>query len=246
MMLNLLRHIVLRVVENTPVQYFALSVYFKALSMYYGVKFVRKGSIISLSKNDNIILIKCGVQDFGATGIVVRDFKNFIESVYSDENGVINFTEPKFHKLKNGETFYFHDICEPLSTSEIYLNLAKKVPSLRNIIDLGAYCGTQTIDYSNLLGNQGKVVAIEPDTDSFNSLIKNIDRNSVHNNIFCLKKAAYSHNGFILFTNTGGMASSVAREDSDQEGCIKVECLTLEAIIKETINLFKHSEDAEV
>ena len=49
------------------------------------------------------------------------------------------------------------------------------------IVDAGAHIGTFTLLASKMVGNQGKVIAIEPERNSFGQLTKNLELNKIKN-----------------------------------------------------------------
>lgn len=233
-----IRHLVLQKLRNNP---YLLSkilfIYFYILSLINGIKLYRINNKIFLSKNNRkIILSASKSSDFGATGIVVRDYNNFFNSIVPINN-VIDFSTPKFHEMTNGQKYFFHDICEPLTTTKIYVDMANLKGRGEVVLDLGAYCGTQTVDFSTSVGKNGKVIAFEPDETSFSSLKKNITL-AKYQNIKCHKMAVYSHDGVIKFETTGGMASSVVPENEKVDEFDKinssvqdeVKCITLDSI----------------
>lgn len=217
-----------------------LFVYFFLLSLKNGIFLKRnKNKIYLTKKNKTIIIAASDISDFGATGIVVRDYNNFFNSIVSCDN-IIDFSIPKYHEMTNGRKYFFHDICEPLTTTSIYIEMAKLRGQGEVVLDLGAYCGTQTVDFSFAVGKLGKVIAFEPDDITFSSLEKNIALGT-YGNIQIHKMAVYSYDGVIEFKTTGGMASSVIGnvEQSQQEGMHRkklsskeVKCITLDSIAK--------------
>jgi FkbM family methyltransferase len=70
------------------------------------------------------------------------------------------------------------------------------------IIDCGSHIGKYTIPFSKAVGHTGKVIAIEPNVENYNTLVGNIKRNKC-TNVVTFNAAVYSHNGDIfLFDST--------------------------------------------
>jgi FkbM family methyltransferase len=231
--------IVNRLRSNKKILDFSLFVYFFLLALRNNILLTRKMNKIYLRKKGLTIIINSNSGDFGATGIVVRDYDNFFNSIVVN-NGIIDFSTPSYQLMTNGSKYFFHDICEPLTTTKIYLDVANLTGQGEIVLDLGAYCGTQTVDYSFAVGAAGKVIAFEPDNTSYSSLQENI-KNATNSNIVIYKKAVYSHDGVIKFRTTGGMASSVVKEDDNNqykendEFVIlnqEVQCITLDTIAR--------------
>lgn len=64
----------------------------------------------------------------------------------------------------------------------------------RNILEIGAHCGTSTIVYSSFLNNNCKIYAYEPQKNMYDLLVKNINQNNLQNKVipnnlgvFCYK-----------------------------------------------------------
>lgn len=76
-----------------------------------------------------------------------------------------------YYKLSNG------DIYEPKETE-----MVKKIVKKGDIVvDVGAHVGYFTILFGKIVGNRGRVYAIEPDLDNYNLLLKNIKENKLNN-----------------------------------------------------------------
>jgi FkbM family methyltransferase len=215
----------------------ATKVWFYLLSLKSQVNIKYYRNHILVRKKDKVVKISNADNGFGSLGIVVRDFDDFFRSVIPEKNNddfVIDFTTPKFHNLTNGDSFFFHDICEPLSVVDIYIKKANvKLGDV--VIDIGGYCGTQTVFYSRLVGENGKVIVFEPDEKSYASLMKNIEFHNCRN-VIVKKMGVYSMDGELAFQNTGSMGSSVSL-DSDSSS-FKIKVCTLETIARE-LNLEK-------
>ncbi|MCS7109719.1 MAG: FkbM family methyltransferase [Candidatus Micrarchaeota archaeon] len=69
-------------------------------------------------------------------------------------------------------------------------------------IDVGAYKGFYSLIASELVGEDGKVLAFEPNYKSFEILVKNIKLNSI-SNIIALNIALSDFDGRASFVNAG-------------------------------------------
>ncbi|MCB1924157.1 MAG: FkbM family methyltransferase [Gammaproteobacteria bacterium] len=82
--------------------------------------------------------------------------------------------------------------------SEFEVALFRQVCGASDIIvDVGAYIGTHTLAMSALVGNSGRVFALEPQRVVFQTLCANMALNSVVN-VECLQVAASAENGRLL------------------------------------------------
>lgn len=227
-----IRNFVKKIADKFNLTIYLLKIYFKILAFKYGCNVIYEDKYVIIKKNKNFIKIKRKKNDLGLIGLVVRDFDNFYNSVESEMN-LVDFTIPKYHKLKTtGQIFFFHDICEPLSVTDIYIKKANLNGSGEVVIDIGCYCGTQTVFYSELVGENGLVLGFEPDNESFNSLSLNISQSKFSKNIIIQKVGIYNFDGKISFSGNGSMASKIEScENENQQNQIEVK--KLDTIAKE-------------
>ncbi|TAL58745.1 MAG: FkbM family methyltransferase [Bacteroidetes bacterium] len=68
-------------------------------------------------------------------------------------------------------------------------------------MDVGAHIGKYSVCIGKMLGEKGKVIALEPETFNFELLKQNVKLNKL-DNILCLQKAVYSHKTKIPFYTT--------------------------------------------
>ena len=76
------------------------------------------------------------------------------------------------------------------------------------VLDIGAYLGTHTVAFSQLVGETGKVISFEPQTDIFTLLEKTITENNIIN-IELHNKAVYNTIKKIQFSNTNNGKASI-------------------------------------
>ncbi|HEU4822679.1 MAG TPA: FkbM family methyltransferase [Nitrososphaeraceae archaeon] len=121
-------------------------------------------------------------------GINFRDFLyRSVEFLRLDNSLLVVFSSPKYgyqfysritRKVNN---FLVHDMYTSMVTheDEIVEQFSPKIGDI--VIDVGAAFGFYTILASKRVGQQGKVVAIEPQPDSFEMLNRNIRLNKLAN-----------------------------------------------------------------
>ena len=223
-----IRDIILKISNIFHLTNYLFKIWFMFLGLKNGIIIKFHSNYLLLRKKGKEIKIKKGKNDFGSIGIVLRDFENFYSTIVLDNNqNIIDFSIPKFHKVATGHNFFFHDICEPIATTNIYIEKANLKKNGEVVLDLGSYCGTQTVYYSEAVGPNGLVIAFEPDNDSFNSLQLNV-KQSVYKNIIIENKGVYSYNGVVSFTNTGGMASSISNDIN--QNSVNIDVVTLDSV----------------
>lgn len=81
------------------------------------------------------------------------------------------------------------------------LKLKKYIPTNRNILEIGAHCGTSSIVYSSYISNENQLFAYEPQHCMYQLLVQNIQQNNLQNKIvpfnsgvFCFKGQANMNN----------------------------------------------------
>ena len=146
-------------------------------------------------------------------------------------NETINFSSISQHKLKNYDAFqpYYPSIADP------YEDLCKQDQNLNcqfgeNVFDVGSYVGLSTIYFSEKVGESGKVISIEPNTNNFICLDKNTEiYNSMFNtqNIETLKAAVWNESGFIDFTCDRNLGLSPVKIVGNKYAKSKIQSLTL-------------------
>lgn len=82
------------------------------------------------------------------------------------------------------------------------------------VIDGGAYQGVFTLVASKLVGDEGKVIALEPDTETFQKLLSNIELNNI-TNVIPVKKGLWSKKSVLKFSNTHKDDASLFFDEND-------------------------------
>ena len=134
---------------------------------------------------------------------------------------------------------------EPLTTT-----LFKKIlqPGMK-VIDVGANIGYFTLLASTLVGQKGKVWAIEPEPNNFKNLVENVQLNQFHSpkasfqNIITIKKAISDHNGTakLYVSKEESGEHSLLQGRPHIKNTIDVQLTTLDNLLPPpaTINLLK-------
>ena len=77
------------------------------------------------------------------------------------------------------------------------------------VLDIGAYLGTHSVAFSQLVGETGKVISFEPQTDIFTLLEKTITENNI-TNVELHNNAVYNSIKKIQFSNTNNGKASIS------------------------------------
>ncbi len=152
-------------------------------------------------------------------------------------NETINFSSISQHKLKNYDVFqpYYPSIADP------YEDLCKQNQNLNcqdgeNVLDVGAYAGISSVYFSKKVGKNGKVISIEPNTNNFECLNKNIEiykSVSSLDNISIIKAAVWSESGFVDFASDRNLGLSPVKIVGNKYSISKVQAYTLSQIANE-------------
>ena len=77
------------------------------------------------------------------------------------------------------------------------------------VLDIGAYLGTHSVAFSQLVGDSGQVISFEPQEQIFNLLSKTIESNNI-TNVELHNKAVYDKNTKVMFSNTNNGKASIS------------------------------------
>lgn len=75
------------------------------------------------------------------------------------------------------------------------MKMKQYIPSNRNIIEIGAHCGTSTIVYSSFLTPENKIFAYEPQYGMYLLLAHNIEQNNLQNKIKPFHQGVFCYKG---------------------------------------------------
>lgn len=148
------------------------------------------------------------------------------EVTLSNENGI-------FYCGKNILTVYIADQAYQQEFNP-YMMLTEGV-----FVDVGAHIGKYSIELARRLKNSGRVIAIEPEKNNFEMLIRNTALNNL-GNITCINKCAYSEKGTLNFYTSGqeGEGEHSLIQQSGLTGIQATEADTLDNIFSE-LNISK-------
>jgi FkbM family methyltransferase len=75
------------------------------------------------------------------------------------------------------------------------LKLKEYIDPDKNILEIGAHCGTSSILYSTFLNNNKKLYAYEPQKNMYNLLVRNINQNNLQHKIIPNNLGVFCYNG---------------------------------------------------
>lgn len=103
-----------------------------------------------------------------------------------------------------------------------------------NIIEAGAYIGHKAMRFADELGPQGRVIAVEIDESNCQIMRRNIEVNSLQDQIIAVNAGLWSSAGHFVSISNNYQRNSLAQVDKiDGNRTREVECTTLDALIEE-------------
>ena len=133
--------------------------------------------------------------------------------------------ETKFGKvtLYKNETYIGHEFQHGRYwDEETLLQLKKYIGPTKNVLEIGAHCGTSTLVYSTFL-TTGKVYAFEPQKKLYNLLTLNVEQNNLSDKIKIFNSALFCYSGEISMNEIdiegGGEVVSKRYEEESHLPC---------------------------
>jgi FkbM family methyltransferase len=115
------------------------------------------------------------------------------------------------------------EIYEP----EVWQLLMSNVRSGDIIADVGAYVGLYTVALAQRIGDNGKVIAFEPDPGNFAALSEHVQLNDVGSRVKVVQAAVGAKDGQVPFHANSSSQSGFCTEHS-QNKSTQVDCMTLD------------------
>lgn len=91
------------------------------------------------------------------------------------------------------------------------LLLKEYIDPSKNILEIGAHCGTSTLVYLSFLNPEQKIYAYEPQKELFELLKRNIEQNNLQDRIIAINKAVFcfSGNGYMNDVDLDGGGGNI-------------------------------------
>ena len=135
----------------------------------------------------------------------------------------------KFYLHRHSDFSAFYQVFVEIS----YPNLMNKITKGDTVIDAGANIGIFTVISSILVGNNGRVIAIEPDPENLIGLKKNIELNKLKN-VVIINKALYKESDKKIKFYQNGVISRIITDDINTDSAyIDVETITFDDLISQ-------------
>lgn len=128
------------------------------------------------------------------------------------------------------QRYPLNQILLEIYTCRSYEREQKLLPGMV-VVDVGASIGIFTIHAATEVGPTGKVIAIEPDPTSFNSLIENLQANNI-TNVIAIQKAAWNINGALsLYMSPVWVGNTLMPDLSTSPNVVTVETTRIDDIL---------------
>ena len=146
------------------------------------------------------------------------------------------------NKVKIGKYFLFLNPYDPVVSGAIFFNVYEKSESHfiksicyegMNILDIGANIGYYTALFSQLAGERGSVIAIEPDLESYKYLSKSINSFNYKNVLSFRLAASDIKQKLPLFISKENRGDNRLYSTNQKRNSIMVDCLTVDELLEE-------------
>ena len=146
------------------------------------------------------------------------------------------------NKVKIGKYFLFLNPYDPVVSGAIFFNIYEKreshfIKSIcyegMNILDIGANIGYYTALFSQLAGDRGSVIAIEPDLESYKYLSKSINSFNYKNVLSFRLAASDIKQKLPLFISKENRGDNRLYSTNQKRNSIMVDCITVDELLEE-------------
>jgi FkbM family methyltransferase len=145
---------------------------------------------------------------------IINSFDYYFDSVRPlkvNDTELVDYSTPRYHDVNGFDLMpvFFPSFSEPITTTQQYLAFANLKPGYV-VMDLGAYSGLTSIIFKELVGNVGKVVAMDADKKNLDAIRRNFTlyKRLTGNDIEIKFGAIWNHCNGLSFSSEGNMGSS--------------------------------------
>jgi len=212
----------------------ALKYIYILLSFFYKFKLEFKNNKIFIIKDNFKIIIR--EKNIFYLLDIFQNYNSIADSYILDQRE-LDFSSPNSYLLKGSdEKFLVSNYSESYSYyEEVYLSKFK-IKKKDIVVDIGAFNGIVSIIFAKLVGDQGKVYSVEPDSLNHSCAIENFNNfeEKYGYSPVLIKKAMWDiPNIDIDFTEEGAMGSSASFYLGENRGTkIKVGTETMTSLVE--------------
>ena len=161
-------------------------------------------------------VIRVSSRHLAYLGDIAGSFEQFFNEVepFTEEGfQVVDYSQPRLHRYRDsGLEFEFSSFAEEVGALNDYFRWHTPAPG-DTVFDAGAYCGASVYHLAQLVGQNGKVVAFEPDPLNYSILERNISRHGL-TNVVTVQSALADRSGDMKFFAEGALGSTIAEHSS--------------------------------
>jgi FkbM family methyltransferase len=161
-------------------------------------------------------IIRISLKHLIYAGDIISSFEYYFRAVKPqsfNQHEIIDYSTTRFHNVIGFDLMpvVFSSFCEPLLTTNQYLDFANLKPG-NTVFDLGAYSGLTSIVFKEIVGNLGKVIAVDADSENMKTIVENtkLYKSITGNSIDIIFGALWNHCNGLSFSTEGNMGSSAS------------------------------------
>lgn len=136
---------------------------------------------------------------------------NAVRPLRFNDIELVDYSTPRYHDVNDFDLMpvFFPSLSEPITTTQQYLSFANLKPGCV-VIDLGAYSGLTSIYFRELVGDAGRVIAMDADEKNLDAINRNLAlyRRLTGNEVEVVFGAVWNHSDGLNFSSEGNMGSS--------------------------------------
>lgn len=175
--------------------------------------------------------------EYGRYTLLEKIFFPYLSPQIGDDTQeeVINMSEGFFLNVSPREYLHAYFYCFGSYEKSTVQFLKKSILQNATVVNIGANIGYMAIVLSRIVGEQGKVIAIEPENKNFSWLQKNVDINHIQN-ISTIQKAISNRQGLetlYLSTENSGAHSLLIHHQITQSKTQQISTSPFDAVALE-------------
>jgi FkbM family methyltransferase len=184
----------------------------KTIAEKKGIRCSTTPSYLDFTKGKYVI--RMGRQHSVYSGDIINSFDYYFDAVRPlkvNDTELVDYSTPRYHDVNGFDLMpvFFPSFAEPITTTQQYLAFANLKPGCV-VMDLGAYSGLTSIIFKEMVGNAGKVIAMEADKKNLDAIRRNLTlyKRLTGNDIEIVSGAIWNHCNGLSFSSEGNMGSS--------------------------------------
>lgn len=186
----------------------------KYLAKKYGLSAKTYGELIEIRRGRKVV--RLARRHILYAFDVISSFDYYFDSIKPAQVGadqVVDYSHPSYHEVfeYDRHPILFPSLSEPFVTTRQYIELGEIKPG-DVAIDLGAYSGLSAIAFKDVVGETGRVIAVEADKQNLAAVEANFKlyQAITGQNVELVYGAVWRDDSGLTFSTEGSMGSSAA------------------------------------